>query len=71
MAITKLKRNKKLFEHRIGYISTQGDNDTVYIKTPKFKLKKSEACRLVNRKRKGTGYRCKKVYRDEITGVPF
>jgi len=69
MVKPKLKRNKKLFEHRIGYISTQGDNDTQYVKTPKFKLTKKEACRLVNKKQKA--YKCKKVYRDEITGVPF
>lgn len=62
---------KRKYEHRIGYISTQGDNDTVYVKSSQFKITKKEACRLVNKKRKGTGYKCKKVYRDEITGVPY
>lgn len=56
------------YEHGISYISTQGDNDTVYVKSNKFKLTKKEACRLVNKKRKGTNYKCKKVYRDKITG---
>ena len=57
---------KKIYEHRIGYISTQGDNDTTYVKSPKFKLTKKESCKLVTKKRKGTGYVCKKVYRDEV-----
>ena len=56
---------KKIYEHRIGYISTQGDDDTTYVKTPKFKLTKKQACRLVTKKRKGA-YKCKKVYRDEV-----
>jgi len=61
-----MTKKRKLYEHRIGYISTQGDNDTTYIKTPKFKLTKKESCSLVSKKRKGTGYKCKKVYRDEV-----
>lgn len=56
----------KKYEHRIGYISTQGDNDTTYVKSNKFKLSKKEACRLVNKKRKRNGYKCKRVYRDEL-----
>ncbi len=68
-----LKRNnqKGMFEHNIGFTSKQGDTDNVFVKTPKFKLTKKEACKLVDKKRKGTGIKCKKVFRDEITGVPF
>lgn len=69
--MVKLKRNKGLFEHRLWYKSTQGDSDTVYVKSPKIRLTKKEACKLINKKRKGTGMRCKTIKRDEITGVSF
>lgn len=64
-----MAKRKKLYEHRIGYISTQGDDDTVYVKSPKIKLTKKEACKLATKKRKGTGYKCKKVYRDELMNI--
>ena len=62
----KPNRKSKIYEHRVNYTSTRGEKDVVYVKSNKFPLSKKEACKLATKKRKGTGYKCKKVNTIEI-----